>query len=44
MLFRSVINTADVSLAFDGMHLNAKGNAMVAAALAPAVRDMIARR
>ncbi len=39
-----VINTADVSLAFDGMHLNAKGNAIVAAALAPAVREMIGKR
>ncbi len=33
----NVVDTSDVSLAFDGMHLNARGNGIVAAALAPAV-------
>ncbi len=40
----NAVSTNDGSLAFDGMHLNAKGNAIVAAALAPAVREMLARR
>ncbi|MGE0866072.1 MAG: GDSL-type esterase/lipase family protein [Vicinamibacterales bacterium] len=34
------VNLADSTIAFDGMHLNAGGNAMVARALAPAVREL----
>ena len=36
------VDLADNSIAFDGMHLNARGNGMVAARLAPFVRGAIA--
>jgi len=36
------VDLSDNSIAFDGMHLNARGNGMVAARLAPFVRDAIA--
>jgi hypothetical protein len=39
--FGSVISTSDVSIAFDGMHLNAKGNGIIAEHLAPLVREML---
>lgn len=35
------VDLSDNSIAFDGMHLNARGNAIVAAKLAPFVRDML---
>lgn len=41
--FGDVVNTDDLSIAFDGMHLNAKGNGMIAAKLAPIVREIISR-
>ena len=37
-----VVDLSDNSIAFDGMHLNARGNGMVAAALAEPVRQMVA--
>jgi hypothetical protein len=36
------VDLADNSIAFDGMHLNARGNGIVASRLAPSVRDAIA--
>ena len=36
------VDLSNNSIAFDGMHLSAEGNAMVAARLAPAVSEMIA--
>ena len=39
-----VVDLSDNSIAFDGMHLNARGNGMVAAALAEPVRHMVGRR
>jgi hypothetical protein len=38
------VDLSDNSIAFDGMHLNARGNGMVAAALAEPVRQMVERR
>ena len=37
------VDLSDNSIAFDGMHLNARGNGMVAARLAPFVREAVAR-